>query len=78
MLDDFDNIRAAYSFGISDDVVSWDLGMAERGMLVHPVRSHDRCATAESPAFSLPPYRRRRAVRFRECAIDDVAFVDES
>jgi hypothetical protein len=33
MLDDFDGIAAAYSIGISDEV-SWDLGIAERGIEV--------------------------------------------
>lgn len=34
MLDDFSHSRVAYSFGISDDV-SWDMGMAERGLQVY-------------------------------------------
>ena len=37
MIDDFDNIKAAYSLGIADDV-SWDLDIAKRGI---PIFQYD-------------------------------------
>lgn len=64
MIDDFAGIGAAYSLGISDDV-SWDLGVAERGIVVH---QYDH--TVAGPPSTHPCFRFHRVGIAAEPAAD--------
>jgi hypothetical protein len=56
MLDRFDGIEAAYSFGIADDV-SWDLEVARRGIPVHQYDHSIPHLPEENPLFRWQPTR---------------------
>jgi hypothetical protein len=51
MLDDFNDVKAALSFGVSDDV-SWDLEVANRGIHVYQFDDMIDQSPVQSPNFS--------------------------
>jgi hypothetical protein len=56
MLDRFEGLAAAYSFGIADDV-SWDLEIAQRGIPVHQYDHSIARLPQEDPLFHWQPIR---------------------